>query len=289
MAVGPFARHRARQIASRGAQLLSRDHDAAADRCREALEVDPECDIAWFNLALIHKWRAEWEPAFDCNLRAAELLGERREEPAWWNLGIAATALHRWDVARRAWRAYGLDLPDGEGPIEAHFGFGPVRLNPDGEAEVVWGHRIDPARVRVASIPFPRSGHRWADVVLHDGEPKGYRERDGQRWPVFDELVRWEPSDVPTVQVAVGADAAGDVDDLIDRIERAGHAAEDWTTNTRMLCAECSRGVAHQEHSDAALASGREHLLGVAGPIAEVTALVDAWAEAPGRHRHSVE
>lgn len=51
-------------------------------------------------------------------------------EASWRNLGIAATALSRWDVARRAWRNYGLDVPDADSPIGGNFGNGPVRINP---------------------------------------------------------------------------------------------------------------------------------------------------------------
>ena len=69
---------------------------------RESLRLDPELKEAWFDLGLIAKWEGRWEMALECNLRAAELEGPRSGEPAWWNLGIAATALSDWDVARRA-------------------------------------------------------------------------------------------------------------------------------------------------------------------------------------------
>ena len=34
------------------------------------------------------------------------------------NLGIAVTALGRWDVARSAWHGAGLQIPEGDGPLE---------------------------------------------------------------------------------------------------------------------------------------------------------------------------
>jgi hypothetical protein len=253
------------------------------------VKLDPTVREAWFDLGLICKWERRWEEAFDCNQRAAELEGPSPNEPAWWNLGIAATALHRWDVARRAWQTYGVALPEGVGPIEANFGLAPVRPNPDGDAEVVWGQRVDPARVRLTNIPFPASGHQWADIVLHDGAPNGYRELDGRQVAVFDELERWEPSEVPTVQASVDASDPAAVDALVQAVSQAGYAAEDWTRNVRMLCKRCSEGIVHAEHEAAALAAGRVHLLGFAGPLEVVSGLVERWTNQPGRHCHTIE
>jgi hypothetical protein len=192
--VGADRRRRARRLAKRAARRLRVDAPAARALLIEAVSLDPEFHEAWFDLGLLHKWSRSWDEAFRCNLRAAELVGERADEPAWWNLGIAATALRRWDVARRAWQAYGLPVPDGEGAVDGDYGYAAVRLNPESEPELVWGRRIDPARVRIESIPLPGSGHRWGDIVLHDGEPVATREVDGTNRLVFDELERWEAS-----------------------------------------------------------------------------------------------
>lgn len=112
----------------------------------------------------------------------------RRANPAAWNLGIAATALGDWASARRAWTAYGITgIGDGVEEIDVDFGMAPIRLNPDraslalevqpayGNTEVVWCWRRSPAHAVIASVPLPESGHRFRDVLLHDGEPKGTR------------------------------------------------------------------------------------------------------------------
>jgi len=75
------------------------------------------------------------------------------------------------------------------------------------DTEVVWGVRLDPARIRIQNVPLPSSGHRFGDVVLHDGDPSGTRVLDGQEVPVFDEILLRERSPVPTCGVAVTAPA----------------------------------------------------------------------------------
>ena len=287
--VGERRRQRAARLMHQGAELLDTDR-RAAERCyRKAVSLDPELHEAWFDLGLIYKWRRDWVNAFECNLRAAELVGEVAEEPAWWNLGIAATALRRWEVARRAWRAYGVSLPEGSGPIEADLGTCPVRILPEAEAEVVWGRRVDPARVVLASVPFPSSGHRWGDYVLHDGSPNGERILEGRTYAVFDELERWQPSDVPTLEADVDVDDEDDVRALVEAVEAAGFVAEDWTANVQMLCRDCSEGTVHG-HDRARFDAGRQRVLGLAGSAEEITAIVERWAaEAAGRRCERLE
>ena len=281
---------RARQLTGQAASLLQHDRRKAEALYLEAVELDPELDAAWFDLGLIAKMEKRWDDSLRYNLRAAEILGEIQQEPAWWNSGIAATAVSSWDIARRAWRAFGLSIPDGTGEVRANFGPGAVRLNPETAGEVVWGTRIDPARIQLTSIPFPAAGHRRGDIVLHDGVPNGSREWDGRQWPVFDELVRWLASESPTSQASVSAERAEDFDELVAAIEAAGFAAEDWTTNVRLLCKQCSEGTVHSEHAQAAIESGQEHLIGLSGSPDELFHILDDWAKRKGRvvHEHYV-
>src|SRR5690606_13050084 len=119
-----------------------------------------------------------------------------------------------------------------------------VRLSPEGEAEVVWGRRIDPARIEVQSIPLPSSGRRWGEVVLHDGVPRGERTTVAggltggtpSVFPVFDEIELWAPSSVPTWVVLIEAATPADRDALERLAADAGYAAEDWSASVRLLC-----------------------------------------------------
>lgn len=269
-------RAKARHLCRRAAPLLRRDPSAATSLLVEATRLDPAFHTGWFDLGLLHKWSGSWEDALACNLRAAELVGERADEPAWWNLGIAATALRRWDLARRAWRAYGIDTPAGEGPIDGDHGYAAVRINLAVRPELVWGRRLDPARIRIESVPLPDSGHRWGDVVLHDGEPVATRQAAGSTYLVFDQLDRWEASPTPTLSATVSAGSPGMVDALLTALESAGLTAEDWTTHTTTSCGACSTDTHHQAMA-AATAPNHEHAVGIAATLGDARPVIEEW------------
>jgi hypothetical protein len=254
------------------------DVDWAQDarRWEGVVQAQPRDAAAWFNLGLAKKWRRDWAGCVEANLRALEISCESGD-PAWWNLGIAATALRDWKTARRAWRGFGLEIPDGDGALELDYGIAPVRLM---AGEVVWGHRIDPARLIVRSIPLRDSGHRWGDVVLHDGAPNGERTAFGQTYSVFDELERWSPSEIPTLRVQVYCADNGDSTALVDAFEAAKFAAEDWTASVRALCRACSEGNpdAGHAHGDDPVSTERE--FGLASPMGLATRLLRQWREA---------
>jgi hypothetical protein len=207
---------------------------------KKAIQAAPAWSAPWYNLGLIYKYEHNWTEALRCSRRAAEL--DPRDEAAWWNLGIAATALNDWPEARRAWQAYGVKLPAGEGPIEENLGLTPIRLNPSGGGEVVWCRRIDPARAIIESIPFAESGHRYGDLLLHDGAPNGYRQVQGREVPVFDELEILLPSEFGTYTVTIDFASADELEQLSAAFNDRGLAAENWEANTRVICRACSEG-----------------------------------------------
>ncbi|NED86264.1 hypothetical protein G3I76_40025, partial [Streptomyces sp. SID11233] len=147
-----------------------------------------------------------------------------------------------------------------EPPTGMALGSAAVRLSPEGEAEVVWGRRVDPARVEVLSVPLPSSGRRWGEVVLHDGVPHGERiTPEGQSFPVFDEIELWAPSPVPTWVVLLDAATEDDRDALEKLASDAGYAAEDWTSSVRLLCRSCSESRMESDAGDGERADPHDH------------------------------
>lgn len=272
-------RERVAELCARGAELLAHDDlDAAQREYLAAIDLVPDSAPAWFDLGLIAKRRRDWERMFECNRRSAVADDTNEpEDPVWWNLGIAATALARWKEARAAWRAYGIDVPPGDGPFNADFGIAPVRLDPEGKAEVVWCDRLDPCRAMIQNVPLPESGHRWMDIVLHDGAPVGERVWDGRTYGVFDELERLVDSGVPTLTATIECAAQEDAAALLERCFEAEIGAEDWETSVRVLCATCGEGSIDME-ADHDHRSVEAHRFGLAGERDEVTATLDAWA-----------
>ncbi len=236
---------KAQRLNDKGQELSAKGWYIEAEVAyRAAAAAKPKWAVPWYNLGLMQKYRGNWEASLDCNLRSAEL--DPSDEASWWNAGIAATALGRWDVARRAWQSFGMSIPSGEGPIEMELGHVPIRLS---EGEVVWSRRLDPARAVLISVPLPSSGHHWGDLLLHDGAANGYRMLGERQVPVFDALACLQPSAFVTFVAELQA-AKSDVEILSSIAEDSGGAAEDWSTSTRILCKECSEGTVGHIHDD---------------------------------------
>lgn len=197
-----------------------------------------------YNLGLIYKYQCNWEQSYIYIKRATELSDE---EAAWWNLGIAATALGKWKIAKQAWNKSNLNYTVDDDEPDLVLGSIPVRIDPHGKAEVVWCKRIDPARVLIENIPLPTSNHRYHDLALNDGAPIGYRMLNGREYPVLNELQIIRKSPFKTFSCVIETDEQASVDKLLNICETIDVEAEDWST-IRYLCKQCSEGKVHELH-----------------------------------------
>ena len=257
--------------------------------------VVPDSFGAWFQAGLHSKARRDWQVSFERHRKADQLYGPLQAEefegdnPAAWNLGIAATALGDWETARYAWTRYGVQgVSGGSEPINGAFGTAPIRLNPDrpslslqvvpdfGVTEVVWCRRLSPAHAAIVSVPMPESGHRFGDIVLHDGEPKGTRRNGEVEVSVFDEIDRLHCSEASTWQVLVESASPGDTAVLGDLADHHDLGADDWSA-MRMLCSDCSHGPSDPDHQHPPVSSGTLRL-GLGGPEAAVAQFLEEWS-----------
>jgi hypothetical protein len=196
--------------------------------------------IEAYNLGLKAKYEGNWQESLAQNQRADKL--RPGDEATIWNLGIAATALSQWDEARRAWKAYGIEVNDGAGEVLWSEMKACVRANPNGAADVVWGMRIDPARIRIENVPLPASERRYGDILINDGAEEGKRVSNGREYPVFDELELWRMSPFSTFEVDLSMPNESAMGSLQDMCRASGLWVEDWGT-VRVLCEACSRGT----------------------------------------------
>src|SRR5690242_7952776 len=256
--MGLFDQHPQRALVKQAYQAFeAEDWDQAADLLEKAARADPDgpgSAALWFDAALAHKFRRDWPQAYALGQEAAARAPREQEDPAFWNLGIAATILREWATARDAWAGYGVSLPPGDGEIDDDFGLTAVRIGtPGGGQEVVWAQRICPARARVLSVPFDPA-RRFGEVVVHDGAPNGERVVDGRRYPVFDELARFAESDLATLSVTVTAPAPDDVEALLTAFQEHDLGAEVLGSGEQ-LCKCCSEG---SRTLSRAVAAGRQ-------------------------------
>ena len=263
--------------------------DEARELYGRLVELLPDGDAFHLRLAMASKYSRHWATSLRHNLRALALAGEH-DEGSSWNAGIAATALGDWDEARRQWLACGIDIDPGEGPIEENFGPMGLRLNAWSASETVFAYRIDPARARIANVPMPSSGHRYGDVVLHDGAQVGERHFHGHSVPVFNALQRLEASPFATFTTFVSCEGDEDVEELQSMVSHGIGTVEDWTPALGQNCLRCSYSIPHQ-HRRRESGHGDEwnpdRTLGIAAVDEKsARALVEAWVEAaPARRR----
>lgn len=271
----------AEDLNQRGLELSAEGDAAGAEAAYlAAMAADPAWAAPVYNLGLLYKYQARWRESLEYNQRAAHL--NEQHEGAWWNLGIAATALGSWSEARRAWAQCGMKVPPGDGPPDFNFGSTPVRLDPDGDGEVVWAHRIDPARAEILSVPLPESPHNAGAIVLTDGAADGYRKVGQVEYPVFNMLAVLQPSTLRKYIIELASVDSAAVEALERLATKHGGAAEDWGRSTNILCAKCSRGVPH-EHTSAPDHPAHPHCGLAARDDNHAEAIIHDWLQSESR------
>ena len=244
-----LSKKQAQKMHELGLSLSDEGKDSEAiDSYLKAIDLDPSKSESFYNIGLIYKYQGEWAKSLEFNSKAYTL--DPDHEGSRWNLAIAATALRNWEIARNAWKDNGIKLEGDSGPIAMNFGIAPVRLNPSESGEVVWASRIDPVRARIDNIPYKESGFKYRDIVLHDGAPVGTRKIAEKEYSVFNVLELFEPSNYSTIEASVSIESDEDLKVLQKIFSDTPHHFEDWSTNVRILCRQCSEGKPHEHHDN---------------------------------------
>jgi len=237
------------------------------------------------------KYLFDWKPSLKCSLRSQELRGEP-DEASIWNAGIAATALGDWAEARQQWYKCGMVLPDDAGPVEGNFGIASIRLNAWSKGETVFAGRIDPVRAKLLNVPYPSSGYRFGDVVLHDGASTGRRKLDdGSIVPVFNAFSCVGRSEFLTYTAFLRCKNPDEIAALEMRTPGIG-LVEDWTDSVVPICLRCSYGTPHDhEPLPEQNGWGSERHVGIAASSrASVEELLKKWkSKWRGRYVDGIE
>lgn len=227
---GEVARHLVKGALDRGPAFAGdlghlfldwRLFDAADPLIRAAAEAHPGDTALRFNLGVVHKIAGEWAAAKACFEQVLQHHGD--DKATRWNLGVVCTALEDWAGARGAWAALGFTLPPGDGDFGSPGEPTAVELG----NEVVWGLRLCPARVELRTLPYGDAAN-FGDVLLIDGVSlRKTPYPDGTEGPILPVLAVLSAVGTRTHRITVDSRQA--VQNLVDRLNAAGHPAADWS------------------------------------------------------------
>ena len=193
---------------------------------KKLTKLAPQWAPPFQRLGAIYKYRGEWKPCLHYNKKTVAL--DSGSQYAWWDLGIAATALKKWRIARNVWSKFGKAPVQGwqPGPVS-------IRLEYDGKYEILWADSIDPARCQLRNIPHPASGHRYRDILLFDRIASGYQVVHHKRFPVYPVLGLFKRSSFSTYSCRLHTGEAAAIAALEQLCREANLGFELWSNATR--------------------------------------------------------
>lgn len=200
---------------------------------KKVVRLAPDWSLPYHFLSLFYRQRNEWKPSFHYSQKATETNPE--DKTAWHILATSATALRRWQIARKAWNELGFEFRQTNKVLDLDLGLIPVCINPKTKPEIVWARQIDPARAQIESIPQPASGRRYKEIILIDNQPVAHRRLRGKRVPIYEELesVRLSPYDTYAVILETGEKAKVDILDKLCFDAEIGF--DNWSQATRQF------------------------------------------------------
>jgi hypothetical protein len=277
-----FGRSSKRDLIERAYQAWdAEDWQSAEESLESAARRDPDgrgSEKLWFDAALAFKFLRDWRKAYELGKEAAARAPRNEQDPAFWNLGIAATVVGDWSTARDAWSGYGIELPPGDGEIVADLGM--TRYGSALPTDRRWCGPTGCVRRGRGYSPCrrPRSTIRRGSAARRRTQRRAIV--NGRRYPVFDELMPFTPSDLATLAVTVTGSTAGDVEALLGVFQEVNLGAE-LLSSGELLCRCCSEG---SRTLGRAVEGGRQTVF-IAASEARAAELLDRWPFRRHEHR----
>ncbi len=246
----------------------ARDHYNAVKLYKRIAKEARNWAAPHIRLGDIYKYRQEWKPALYYNKKAVSL--DAGNQSAWWNVGIAATALKKGRLARNVWAKFGFSTD------EPSLKPASVRLFYRGKFEILCVSCLGPARGIIRSVPSPESGRRYGDIVLMDGVVQGFHSSDAHRLSVYEELGLLRHSHYRTFSCVLQSAGKKDVEILEQLCREDNLGFEVWDNASRTLSSQYF-GAA-PEYYVHHFEPQSELLVAVAAPDQEAAQRVlDAW------------
>lgn len=214
----------------------------AVKLCKRLAKLAPDWSAPFAFLGRIYRSRNEWRQTLHYCMKAAE--HTPFDDLLWETIGLAATALGDWALAKYAWHQLGLQVGPLDGSGLPDLGIIPVRLNPTDMPEVVAARRIDPVRAEVDSIPQPSSGRRYKDLLLVEKRANGRLFLQQKGLPVFDEIQVLKQSAWQTYCLVLFTETQSDVDILANICRSYGIGFDNWSNAARFLQPNLHKNVA---------------------------------------------
>ncbi len=240
---------------------LAHAWDEALAAFEQALAAEPERGSFWFNLGLLHKARGDFRQGLACNQRARALLGDQKA--VLWNSAICATALGEGALAVEALRKLGHDARCAESGMPeveqlppflvraatVGAGLGPGSAVPERSVsfELLWVSPLSPCHGVVASASYREASVDYGDVVLWDGAPVAFSERDGRPTPCFPLLAVLRRGDERRLRFVALQQQPGQLDALAADLPE-GSRAFVHQERVEMLCSRCASGEHMHKH-----------------------------------------
>lgn len=200
---------------------------------KKVVKLAPDWSLPYHFLSLFYRQRNEWKPSFHYSQKAIETNPE--DKTAWRILATSATALRRWQTARKAWNELGFEFRQTDKVLNLDLGLIPVCINPKTKPEIVWARQIDPARAQIESIPQPASERRYKEIILIDNQPVAHRRLRGKRVPIYEELESVRLSAYNTYAVILETRKKSEVDILDKLCLDAEIGFDNWSKVTRQF------------------------------------------------------